>query len=430
MANDIIARSIAATAAADLEEFKRQSEEALAGKADLVDGKVPASQLPSYVDDVVEYADVAHFPETGESGKIYVALDTGYTYRWSGSGYIQIGGQDISAIIGNFAPEYDSTATYAAGDFCTHDNGFYVCPADISTAEEWNSSHWAQTNVASALKALKALVDSKQDILVSGENIKTINGKSVLGSGNLEIETNHPIPSSWDVSSTTAALCASIVADASAVKGMTYLGKINCSDLPGHLVQGEAIIGIISSGDANGKDIRITLTSADTAPYHWEYEYVRINGQYGSPAGWVGYQPELVSGSNIKTINGNSVLGSGDFATSGFEGYYYGGVFWKNSSHTNRLGSIPGKLYFDLASEDFYVYDSASQSFRLFVPPYEPAQPDSGVPGIVKLYSSEGYNEDGAMTQKAVTVSLKTKVEMDTSELSDDECVAFSVDLE
>lgn len=50
-------------------------------KADLVSGKVPASQLPSYVDDVLEYDDLEHFPSTGEEGKIYVALDTGFTYR-------------------------------------------------------------------------------------------------------------------------------------------------------------------------------------------------------------------------------------------------------------------------------------------------------------------------------------------------------------
>lgn len=58
--------------------------------ASLVDGKVPASQLPSYVDDVLEYANFAAFPATGESGKIYVAIDTNLTYRWSGSAYVEI----------------------------------------------------------------------------------------------------------------------------------------------------------------------------------------------------------------------------------------------------------------------------------------------------------------------------------------------------
>ena len=51
---------------------------------------VPANQLPSYVDDVLEYADLAAMPATGVSGKIYVALDSNLVYRWSGSTYIEI----------------------------------------------------------------------------------------------------------------------------------------------------------------------------------------------------------------------------------------------------------------------------------------------------------------------------------------------------
>lgn len=61
-----------------------------ATKADLVSGKVPASQLPSFVDDVLEYADLASFPAIGEDGKLYVALDTNLVYRWSGSTYVEI----------------------------------------------------------------------------------------------------------------------------------------------------------------------------------------------------------------------------------------------------------------------------------------------------------------------------------------------------
>lgn len=53
-------------------------------------GKVPSSQLPSFVDDVVEAASLASFPGSGETGKIYVALDTNKTYRWSGSTYVEI----------------------------------------------------------------------------------------------------------------------------------------------------------------------------------------------------------------------------------------------------------------------------------------------------------------------------------------------------
>ena len=61
------------------------------GVAELdANGMVPSAQLPSYVDDVLEYASLSVFPVTGESGKIYVALDTNKTYRWSGSAYTEI----------------------------------------------------------------------------------------------------------------------------------------------------------------------------------------------------------------------------------------------------------------------------------------------------------------------------------------------------
>ena len=57
--------------------------------ATLVGGTVPSSQLPSYVDDVIEYANLAAFTEQS-TGKIYVARDTGKIYRWSGSAYVEI----------------------------------------------------------------------------------------------------------------------------------------------------------------------------------------------------------------------------------------------------------------------------------------------------------------------------------------------------
>lgn len=58
-------------------------------------GKVPASQLPSFVDDVIEVDDISSAPATGEEGKIYVAKDTGKCYRWSGTMYTEISTSDI-----------------------------------------------------------------------------------------------------------------------------------------------------------------------------------------------------------------------------------------------------------------------------------------------------------------------------------------------
>lgn len=102
---------------------------AIANKADLIDGKVPASQLPSYVDDIIEgyyyndafYEDAQHTTEiTGETGKIYIDLDTNKSYRWSGSVYVEIAGGGSAELSASLTSAIevggiDAGTTYAAG---------------------------------------------------------------------------------------------------------------------------------------------------------------------------------------------------------------------------------------------------------------------------------------------------------------------------
>ena len=78
-------------------------------------GKVPSSQLPSYVDDVLEYDNKSVFPGTGEAGKIYVSKNDNKTYRWSGSAYVEI---SASLALG----ETTSTAYEQMGDKAPIDN--------------------------------------------------------------------------------------------------------------------------------------------------------------------------------------------------------------------------------------------------------------------------------------------------------------------
>lgn len=66
---------------------KTEVDGKLGKKADLVGGLVPANQLPSYVDDVLEYANRSTFPATGEKGKIYIAINDDSQWRWTGTDY-------------------------------------------------------------------------------------------------------------------------------------------------------------------------------------------------------------------------------------------------------------------------------------------------------------------------------------------------------
>lgn len=73
-------------------EYVLASEKGTANGVATLDanGLVPSSQLPSYVDDVIEAANFAALPAEGEGGKIYVTLDDNKTYRWGGTAYAEI----------------------------------------------------------------------------------------------------------------------------------------------------------------------------------------------------------------------------------------------------------------------------------------------------------------------------------------------------
>lgn len=132
----------------------------LAIKADLVDGKVPASQLPSYVDDVVEYDNLETFPETGEDGKIYVAKDTNKTYRWSGTTYVQL---DSGLALG------ETSETAYAGDKGANNRKDIddIIAGTITVGEAEAASNDALGNNINEYYASKTSLDSKLDKITS-----------------------------------------------------------------------------------------------------------------------------------------------------------------------------------------------------------------------------------------------------------------------
>ena len=101
-------------------------------------GKVPTSQLPSYVDDVLELGTKSSFPNPGETGKIYVAKDTNKTYRWSGTDYIEISASLALGITSNTAyrGDYGNTAYQHASKISG--NPHQVTYKDLGlTTEKW-----------------------------------------------------------------------------------------------------------------------------------------------------------------------------------------------------------------------------------------------------------------------------------------------------
>lgn len=113
----------------------------LATKADLVNNRIPASQLPSYVDDVLEHDSLSEFPTTGEKGKVYVALDTNIFYRWSGSTYISL--VDI-----DFSNYYTKDEVYDK----TYINNNMLTSSNIAT---YDGSGTADTDIVKMMMAVK-----------------------------------------------------------------------------------------------------------------------------------------------------------------------------------------------------------------------------------------------------------------------------------
>ena len=146
-------------------------------------------------------------------------------------------------------------------------------------------------------------ITGKQEELVSGTNIKTLNGNSLLGAGNMSITTYQAFPAGWTTNSTIATLMNDIENDSSATVGMSYLGEVTCSDLP---FNGNAeLIVSVMNGSGTNKVLLAHLTSGNVRPYYWQYTY--WNGQ---GTGWKSF----ISTESIDTV---VTQGSSNVITSG-----------------------------------------------------------------------------------------------------------------
>lgn len=119
------------------------------GVAELdANGKVPTSQLPAYVDDVLSYNSLSDFPATGEDGKIYIAKDTNLSYRWGSSEYVVI---SPSLALGS------TSSTAYRGDWGAEDRAAIGTLSTLNTTEK--------SNLVGAINELKTASDTKQGTL-------------------------------------------------------------------------------------------------------------------------------------------------------------------------------------------------------------------------------------------------------------------------
>jgi hypothetical protein len=158
-------------------------------------GKVPSAQLPSFVDDVVEYPNLASFPVTGEAGVIYVALDTNKTYRWSGSIYIEISPSDVTSVFGRSGAVSAQSGDYNASQITNTPSGNISSVTVQAALNELDAEKQPLDATLTALAAFNSngiLVQTAPDTftsrsVVAGTGITVNNGDGVSGNPSVAI---------------------------------------------------------------------------------------------------------------------------------------------------------------------------------------------------------------------------------------------------
>lgn len=134
-------------------------------------GKVPSSQLPSYVDDVVEYDTLSAFPVTGESDKIYLAKDTNLAYRWGGTSYVEISPSLALGETSSSAYRGDRGKIAYDHSLLTSGNPHNVTKSDVGLSNVVNSDTTTTANITDSSNK-RFVTDAQLTILgnTSGTN--------------------------------------------------------------------------------------------------------------------------------------------------------------------------------------------------------------------------------------------------------------------
>ena len=228
------------------------------------------------------------------------------------------------------ASKADTSAIPTKTSQLTNDTGFvtstevsttYATKAEVptKTSQLTNDSTYqtkANLDTALATKADKSSLASKQDKLVSGVSIKTINDQSLLGSGNISIESGTSITVDSALSTTSENPVQNKVIT------NTLQTKANASDIPTKVSQLEndskfATQTAVATGLATKAD-KDSLTSLEGSVSTLETTVGNQDKAIIANAQAIqGKQDKLVSGTNIKTVNNQSLLGSGNISIEG-----------------------------------------------------------------------------------------------------------------
>lgn len=195
--------------------------------------------------------------------------------------------------------------------------------ADSSVVESLSTQVATNTSDISIIKtkqeedgnkidALDKEMATKQDLLVSGTNIKTINSQSLLGEGNVEIESGSNIPFLFINSITHLSGDFAAVKNAIANKGPFELYYVN--------ILGYSDVAAPEVCFASGEDIQATFHFESSTANHTVVQTTITSTGVSAFTSFHRYQEQLVSGTNIKTINGESILGEGNLEISGSGG--------------------------------------------------------------------------------------------------------------
>ena len=158
---------------------------------------------------------------------------------------------------------------------------------------KYDGSKWIlQKNKKSGEADLSSVIgDAPEEYDTLGEIANALgNLSNVAYSGDYADLTNIPnqrtfkeFKSNWPTGTTLEAFCSAIINDSDANVGNAYLGGLSCSGLPAGMGQGDVVAEVI--GTNNNKVVKLTLTSTDVSPYHWEGCYWQ-----GSFRGWKSFE--------------------------------------------------------------------------------------------------------------------------------------------